>query len=377
MKNTFRIITVALFAITFFGSCNHTEKQEATHRIIYAVQNSDTYAGSMSAPTQLSLSDEEWDNMLDQFCDYVASGNTVTFYNTDNAQFSNPHSGAMKAKSSTKESNNIKTNSREEMKNWCRRMEEAGLTVVMDYDSKTGTWSGYAYSLPPSMAGQIKTYICPISDVMGDYTIIMTVDTVLHKMYVTSAIGGFGIDVNIGVNNYKYFNPADSGMSVNPAWTYIYMNSLISDSAQNGRHFAITTAPAYCFMSPSFSMVPLYNVNNQLNFSETSQYETWVCEENGFSIVMHVDKTTMDTTSYSFDGQMAIQFSEAMQSGFLSSIGGLFNIISVGNSNTPGSDENFNISMSGDADNNYGVDLVSDDLVVWHMGDYDLVFHRM
>ena len=385
MKNIFNSTFLTLVAFALLSSCNPKNEHDISHRIVYAVQNADTYAGSMSDPVTLSLNSDEWDDMLDQFCDYVESGNTVTFYNTDNAQFRGGQSNGMSQKSSTKASNNIKTTDREEMKKWCRKMEEAGLTVVMAYDSGTGTWSGYAYSLPPSMAAQVKVYKSSYNYNGDEMDIILTVDTVLHRMYATSATGGFGVMMHMGINVYNYFNAQQSSYEYNPSWTYMLMQNTFNGSLSDAIHYAIPDAPGYCFSTSSFSMRVLdnqigsYQMVSEMNFVETAQYETWVCEEPQFSIVMHVDRNTLDTASYTFSGYISFQIEESTGSlpEEFSVLGGPFHINGGGSSSMDGNGESFEIMILSDTDENCSVELVSDDLVIWHMGGRNFIFHRM
>lgn len=370
--NTFLLGSILALGIV---SCNPTNESANRHNIIYAVQNSDTYEGSMSAPTQVSFeSDDEWDAQLDDFMDYVQAGNTVTFYNSDISLFNHGRSTVRMKATGPKTSNTIKTTNRNEMKEWCRSMEQQGLTVVMDYDDKTGTWSGYAYTLPPSMARQAKTYLCSFD--MGEL-MLLTVDTLNNRLYTTSSLM---IDeyFNLGVVEYNRFNPADSGLDATGNNTWIYMASMLDHIPQNGMHYVVRNNPNFNFGGDSFSLVNLdipadYYVNRTFQFSTTSDYETWVCEQNGLNIVLHIDRSTIADDSYTFSGYIVIQGFNSM----FPILSGQVHIISQGRGSGTDCDENVSVTYSQGDDSECGVELVSDQLVVWHMGDTRWNFVRL
>lgn len=379
-----RLINIFILAsLLAFGlsSCRHTENEGTPHHIIYAVQNANTYAGPMSNPETLTFVDDDaWNQQLESFLDYVQAGNTVTFYNADNALFMQ-NGPAMKQKSasgsSPKSSTSIKTRDRNEMKEWCRRMEQEGRTVVMDYDRNTGTWSGYAYALPPAMASQVKTYACNLSGIAPDFVVLLTADTVKNRIYSSSNL--FMPDYfNLGVVSYNHFNPADSGIAAQNGYTYLYMSSLLNGQPINGFHYAVPTAN-FNFQSNTFSINNLDLAGggmpvSSLDFSTTTDYETWVCEENGYNIVLHIDRSTIDPSSYSFSGYMVLQ----MNNPSIPTICGEVFIVSQGAGSGTGCDENISLNYgNGGGDAECGVELVSDELVVWHFGSESWVFCRL
>jgi len=382
MKNN-RIYSILIIASLFALSLSacHPEKEGNPHHIVYAVQDANTYAGPMSNPEALTLlSDDAWDQKLDDFLDYVQAGNTVTFYNSDNAIFMQNNSSSMKMKASgsnPKSSTTIKTRDRNEMKAWCRRMEQEGRTVVMDYDHNTGTWSGYAYALPPAMASQVKTYACNLGDNVDDFGIFITADTINNRIYVTSSLL-LNDAFNLGVVNYNHFNPADSGIAANNSNSYLYMTSILSGMPTNGMHYAVLNNNNFNFQNDSFTLVNLdtqddpYAFNN-FNFNLTTDYETWVCEENGYSIVLHIDRNTVSSNSYSFTGYIVLQTNNPL----LPFISGPVTIISEGAGSGSDCDENVSISYGSGDDAEYGVELVSDQLVVWHFGNESWTFFRL
>lgn len=375
----FFILSLALAMALGFSSCREN-KNDNNRNIIYALQSSNTYDGPMSDPASLSLqNDDEWDEQMESFLDYVQAGHTVTFFNSDKAQFKQHGSAPkLKAAGGPKKSNSIKTTSRDEMKQWCKRMEQEGLTVVMDYDDKTGTWNGYAYALPPSMAAQVKTYACNLgSDVLGDYSLFITADTVKNRIYVTSSLL-LNDQFNLGVVTYNHFNPADSGFVANGNNSYLYMTSTLNGMPTNGMHYAVLNNSNFNFQNDAFTLVNLDTQNdpyalNNFSFNVTTNYETWVCEENGYSIVLHIDRSTVSSNSYSFTGYIVLQMDDPV----FPFISGPVTIISDGAGSGTDCDENISLSYGSGDDAECGVELVSDQLVVWHFGDESWTFIRL
>lgn len=129
MKTSLKLM-VLLAATLALASCDNDETSSLEQSITYIVTNTDKPATSSTVEIN---SDSELDALLDNFCDYAQHGKAVTFRSNKSA------------KKCAKESTTITTNSREEIKKWMARMEDAGLTVTVTYDAKTGTYNGYAY----------------------------------------------------------------------------------------------------------------------------------------------------------------------------------------------------------------------------------------
>ncbi len=127
---------IALLAVVIcFAACN---KEEFRH------ERDITYSVAENTTTVHLSTEAEWDALLKQFCDYAKSGSSVTFYNVKKSQ-----SKDSRKYSSPKETVTYSTTSREEMKAWMARMEDAGKTVTVTYDPSTGTWNGAAYATAP------------------------------------------------------------------------------------------------------------------------------------------------------------------------------------------------------------------------------------
>lgn len=140
MKTTVKLL-VLLAAVLCFVACKQEDDAiQNMAKITYWVANT-------TAPADLATidvsTDKELDVLLDRFCDYAEDGHAVTFYGKVS------HSSAAKNAFATKETSTYSTTSREEMKRWMARMEDAGLTVTVTYDHETGTYNGYAYSMAP------------------------------------------------------------------------------------------------------------------------------------------------------------------------------------------------------------------------------------
>ena len=154
---------------TFVAGCVRETPELAGHArdIVYTVDNSTT--------TVHLTTEEEFDALLDRFCDYAEGGSSVTFHNT-------------KASKSAKEATTFSTTNREEMKAWMRRMEEQGMTVTVTYDPATGTWNGVAYATAPQppMQGSIATYVSvDFNGTQGDINnVIVTIDSANSTAYV-------------------------------------------------------------------------------------------------------------------------------------------------------------------------------------------------
>lgn len=112
--------------------------------IFYTV--SDEAGLAALAGTTIHLDTEaEWEALLDQFCDYAAGGEQVSFCGTSRPQ--------LKDRTSTSPTS-ITTADREELKSWMKEMEKAGKTVHVTYNEGTGTWSGRAYANIAPQEGQ-------------------------------------------------------------------------------------------------------------------------------------------------------------------------------------------------------------------------------
>ena len=137
MKTTFKLF-VFMTAVLLFGACNEKENDAMHERDIVYTIDASQYEVHLKT-------DEEFDALLDRFCDYVQDGSEVTFYNADRQ--------VAKTSKAPKDTVTYSTPDRKAMKAWMRRMEVEGKTVTMTYDRNTGTYSGTAYDSIPSRHG--------------------------------------------------------------------------------------------------------------------------------------------------------------------------------------------------------------------------------
>lgn len=219
MKKILRITTL-LAIVLMAASCEKTELPvtpdnnggnnggggnpitETTKRVVvYAVGDNES---------RLTLSsDDEWEALLEQFCHYAETGNTVTFYNIETH-----HTKATESK----ESPSITTADREELKRWMKAMEKEGRTVRVTYDTEGGTWHGEAYATAPAnntqgvLIGTWRFNCMVVTHVGSDGTVISS------DLYTTEENGGswyyaFSVDgtLTITINGMDGTRATDNG----------------------------------------------------------------------------------------------------------------------------------------------------------------------
>lgn len=219
MKKILRITTL-LAIVLMAASCEKTELPvtpdnnggnnggggnpitETTKRVVvYAVGDNES---------RLTLSsDDEWEALLEQFCHYAETGNTVTFYNIETH-----HTKATESK----ESPSITTADREELKRWMKAMEKEGRTVRVTYDTEGGTWHGEAYATAPAnntqgvLIGTWRFNCMVVTHVGSDGTVISS------DLYTTEENGGswyyaFSVDgtLTITINGMDGTMATDNG----------------------------------------------------------------------------------------------------------------------------------------------------------------------
>lgn len=138
MKHLFKLMAI-IVAVTCAVSCKpdpttdpNQNWDEGGQTIAYTV---DCNISSMTL-----YSDAEWDDFMGKLLDLAQEGRAVSFYNTDRASLSKSASGSSKAEKT------FTTTDRQQMKDWCRKMEAEGKTVTIVYNKNTGVWSGTAYA---------------------------------------------------------------------------------------------------------------------------------------------------------------------------------------------------------------------------------------
>lgn len=136
----FLFIAAAMLCAT---ACNKIDKTDPidtgqTCMIVYTIDN---YENSTTVK-----SESDWDELLDQFCDYAEDGKSVTFHNLRSQPTDFYASKSLMHSKEGTTPTTITTSSRTEIKTWMRKMEQAGKTVNVTYDRNTGVWSGRAYA---------------------------------------------------------------------------------------------------------------------------------------------------------------------------------------------------------------------------------------
>lgn len=295
MKTLFKTLTIATIMLFVATACEPKDKDLQTRTIVYTVQD------ETSAPKteQVTLhSDSEWNALLDRFFTFAEQGSRVSFYNADRAK------GSSTAAGQSKDSHTISTTNREEFKRWCREMENLGLTVVIDYDRNTGTWTGTAYSIAPPQSGwnHIVTYVSvrgmdgSLDDCVWVNRVIISVDTVYHTLFITK-MGNFinmptGIFYNARVNDtlLTYHAPHSDDYDT------LIFKRLCGDTI-------LLSQMPYC------STAYLDHID-YCKFVPTDEYELWVMMQDYQTwwhyVTMHISLNSCSPNTYSFIGQMDV-----------------------------------------------------------------------
>ena len=143
MKKTFAKIFATLTVMTLMAACQpETVTVPNLERDVYYTvsENPGMTALAGGGKTTHLTTEEQWDAMLDRFCDYARDGVQVLFYSSQSV-------GSRQAKASgPKTPTTIRTGNRDDLKAWMKEMEKAGKTVVVTFDEGSNTWNGVAYA---------------------------------------------------------------------------------------------------------------------------------------------------------------------------------------------------------------------------------------
>ena len=144
MKNTLRFTALLAVVMLAFSACdrpvnpdpddNQVNNDPKERVIVYTIGNSEN--------RQTLETEGEWDSLLDVLCKQAKNGNIVTFYNMDQTTYLTDNKVG-----NTKAAKTFSTTNRDEMKEWMKKMEAEGRTVVVTYND--GTWNGTAYATAP------------------------------------------------------------------------------------------------------------------------------------------------------------------------------------------------------------------------------------
>ena len=293
------LITALLAALCFVACKPDPIEVQRVRDIVYTVDNSTT--------TVHLTTEEEFDALLDRFCDYAEGGSSVTFHNT-------------KASKSAKEATTFSTTNREEMKAWMRRMEDEGKTVTVTYDPATGTYNGMAYTNAPQPQpqpqlepthvpvphpnGGVLTYVC---DAPPMWRVILSIDTVNNLMYATMFDSiyiyvGRHILAPEGICRYHWFNSVDSnyGSYSDRGWLFIQS---INEPERLGNHFYITGnldfGDGFTLHFADFHNMDLLTVD-EFEFVRVDNFPLSVHRSNECDIIVHTHDNTFEGQSYVF-----------------------------------------------------------------------------
>ena len=261
MKHALKIFTLIAAVLTMVAC--EKNKEDALRDIVYTV---DATEHRVTTHTE-----SEWDALLEQFCNYAEDGSTVSFYNAKNKV----------AKSATKDVTEFSTTDREAMKQWMAEMEDAGMTVTVTFDSNTGTWNGTAYANAPQPVGGGHAYVC---DRWPDYIAIMTVSPA-NRVYGTWATNnGWSLyGLPWGICGYMFSSLTCLECPMEYHFTNIYWNGI--DVSGTGQLHGDTLHMEYGGMAPQCN-----TCIGVFDMVRSTQYETWVSTNNGYDVVMHIDR---------------------------------------------------------------------------------------
>ena len=261
MKHALKIFTL-IAALLTMAACEKN-KEDALRDIVYTV---DATEHRVTTHTE-----SEWDALLEQFCNYAEDGSTVSFYNAKNKV----------AKSATKDVTEFSTTDREAMKQWMAEMEDAGMTVTVTYDPATGTWNGTAYANAPQPVGGGHAYVC---DRWPDYIAIMTVSPASRVYGTWATDNGWSLyGLPWGICGYMFSGFTCLECPQEYHFTNIYWNGI--DVSGTSQLHGDTLHMEYG------GMVPQCNTCiGVFDMVRSTQYETWVSTNNGYDVVMHIDR---------------------------------------------------------------------------------------
>ena len=291
MKTNVRLFAL-LAAVLCLGACEKTAKTDSRTILYTVAQSSDESRTKMDKGEAVTLHLDtwaEWMEQLERFCQMAEEGQAVTFRNPDKDPIV-----YLKGPADAKQTITYSTKNRDAMKRWMERMEDQGKTVTVTYDSATGTWNGTAYATapqPPAPQGGLVTYA---SNNMPDVGYIMSFDTVNHLVYTTLHYTLQNItapDYPVGIYEYS---PCDE----------------------------VNTPFAYWFIDMWGDTAGLYNLNNfigsdSLHFNSipatgtadmvrTDGWQTYLFENWGLYIVMHVTASFVEIYPTRYIGQMGV-----------------------------------------------------------------------
>lgn len=261
MKTNLKLVAL-LAAVICFAACEKNNEMHHKRDIVYTVAEETT--------TVHLTTEAEWQQLLDRFCDYAEGGSSVTFRNANRT-----------ATSATKETVTYSTTDRETMKRWMAQMEDEGLTVTVSYDPNTGTWNGTAYANAPQPVGGGHAYVC---DRWPDYIAIMTVSPASRVYGTWATDNGWSLyGLPWGICGYMFSGFTCLECPQEYHFTNIYWSGI--DVSGTSQLHGDTLHMEYGGMAPQCN-----TCISVFDMVRSTQYETWVSTNNGYDVVMHIDR---------------------------------------------------------------------------------------
>ncbi len=308
-------LTALMAAILIFAACQK-EKDEIRHdRYISYTVSDNTPQQSRSLPSVNRLkessqtftvhltTEEEWQDLLNLFCDYAKNGKSVIFYNESHVP--------AKKKDTPKETITFSTTDRDEMKNWMSQMEDKGMTVTVTYDPVTGIWNGLAYSLapqPPLPSGGLLTYEC---DQMPLFGYIMSFDTVSRRVYITLHDTRQNVtNSDYPVGEYEYLYADDKDIPFGYWFIDVWGDTVGLYSLEFVGSLDACGSDTMHYNSTIF--------NNPATLVRTNDWQTYISVDDvsNAAIVMHVNVHALDGTPELYIGQANSNYDDRHAYGF-------------------------------------------------------------
>lgn len=273
MKSLNRIVLL-LVATLATVACDPEERFQLDRErdIVYSLQYDDLSPQPQDGVTNKRVhlaTESEWQELLDQFCDWAEEGAAVTFAGADS--YGNPKQGGH----SPKESTTFSTTDREAMKEWMARMEDEGKTVTVTFDRATGTWNGTAYATAPRpvATGGLITYASVEWD--DGLRSIWSFDTTNLMVYITHTDEYqyfAAVDAPYGICSYRHAYEVDTHCAY-----WLFDNT--GDSTLYYLRFDDGASDTLFFS----------NLSNTYQFTlvRNDSWQTWLCRQ-PFDIVLHL-----------------------------------------------------------------------------------------
>ena len=224
------------------------------------------------------VDNNEWQALLDRFCDYAEDGSEVTFYNASRVQNSQ-----FKIHNSVKDATTFSTTDREAMKRWMAQMEDEGKTITVSFDPATGTYSGTAYATAPQpqMGNGVATFVGP--DYGNGLDVIVTIDSSNHTAYVNFDYENYWLHMPCGVFRDIY---EEDGRMILAVWESTNGN----DTLFVGRNYEGSLMICFAYSG----ICPANHTHECLLVPAPSDLQTWYCSS-PYGIILNLSPYAIET----------------------------------------------------------------------------------